>query len=65
MENIMFKNLSRMEVCRKMSMICQQSADETGPGIDHERLQNASNKFRQEADALAYPQQASAAECEK
>jgi hypothetical protein len=53
MENFMFRNLSRMQVCRKMAMICQQSADETDPGVDHERLQDASDKFRAEADQLA------------
>jgi hypothetical protein len=53
MENFMFRNLSRMQVCHKMAMICQQSANETDPGIDHDRLQNAANRFRVEADELA------------
>ena len=53
MEDTLFKNLSRIEVCRKMSAICQESADETKPGAERERLQTAANKFRDEADALA------------
>jgi hypothetical protein len=53
MKNTMFENLSPMEVCRKMSAICQQSADETAPGLSHERLQIATNKLKDEADTLA------------
>jgi hypothetical protein len=52
MENTQFKNLSPMEVCRKMSAICQKSADETSPGAARERLQTASNKLRDDADRL-------------
>ena len=50
MENTMFENLSPEEVCRKMSAICQKSADETPPGAARERLLAASRKFRNEAD---------------
>jgi hypothetical protein len=53
MEDNLFKNLSPIEVCRKMSAICQKSADETSPGAEQERLQTAANKFRDEADTLA------------
>jgi hypothetical protein len=53
MENTLFKNLSPIEVCRKMSAICQKSADETSPGAERERLQIASDKFRDKADNLA------------
>jgi hypothetical protein len=53
MEDTPFKNLSRIEVCRKMSAICQKSADETRPGAERERLRAAANKFSDEADALA------------
>jgi hypothetical protein len=53
MENILFRNLSPIEVCRKMSAICQKSADETSPGAERERLQIASDKFKDEADDLA------------
>ena len=49
----MFENLSPMEVCQRMSVICQKSADETLPGIEQERLQRVSDKFRDEADSLA------------
>ena len=47
----MFKNLSPIEVCQKMSAICQKSADETSPGTERERLQAAANKFVDEANA--------------
>jgi hypothetical protein len=53
MENTMFENLSPMEVCKRMSAICQKSADETRPGAEQERLLAAANEFRDEADALA------------
>jgi hypothetical protein len=53
MKDTLFKNLSPIEVCRKMSAICQKSADETRPGAEQERLRAAANKFRDEADALA------------
>jgi hypothetical protein len=53
MEDTLFKNLSPMEICRKMSAICQKSADETRPGAERERLLVAANEFRDEADALA------------
>jgi hypothetical protein len=53
MENTQFKNLSRMEICRRMSALCQKSADETIPGVDQDRFQMASDKFRDEADSLA------------
>ena len=52
MENRIFENLSQMEICRKMSVICQKSAEETLPGIDKQRLQTVSDYFRNEADAL-------------
>ena len=54
METPMFKNLSRKEICRRMSALCQRSADEAPAGIEQERLQVASNKFRVEADYLAF-----------
>ena len=53
MENTMFKNLSRMEVCRRMATICQKAADECMPGIQLEKFKMASDKFRNEADYLA------------
>jgi hypothetical protein len=53
MENTMFKNMSRMAICRRMATICQKSADETLPGVEQEKFQMASNKFREEADDLA------------
>jgi len=53
MENAMFRNLSPMEICRKMSAICQKSADETAPGIDKQRLQSVSDKLSDEADGFA------------
>ena len=48
----MFKNLSRIDICHRMSAICQMSADESLPGDEQARLQMASDKFRNEADAL-------------
>jgi hypothetical protein len=54
MENAMFKNLSPLEICRRMAAICQQSADETLPGIEQERFQRVSDKFTDEADDLAF-----------
>ena len=44
-----------------MAAICQRSADQTLPGLEQERLQHASDKFRDEADtlALAHLQQSS------
>jgi len=36
-----------------MAAICQRSADQTLPGPEQERLQLASDKFRDEADTLA------------
>ena len=61
MENPMFRNLSVIDVCRRMSAICQKSADESLPGIGQARLQMASDKFRSEADVLtlAHLQQSS------
>lgn len=53
MENLRFKNLSAIQVCHRMAAICQKSADQTVPGLEQQRLQLASNKFRDEADALA------------
>jgi len=53
MENLLFANLSRMEICRKMAAICQRSADGTRWGIERERLQLASDQFRKEANELA------------
>jgi hypothetical protein len=53
MEHTMFKSLSPLEICRRMSAICQEAADETPPGIEQERLQKVSDKFRDEADSLA------------
>jgi hypothetical protein len=54
MENAMFKNLSPLEICRRMAAICQQSADETLPGIEQMRFQRVSDKFRDEADHIAF-----------
>ena len=48
----MFKNLSRIDICHRMSAICQMSADESLPGDEQARHQMASDKFRNEADAL-------------
>jgi hypothetical protein len=42
-----------MEILRKMSALCQTSADETSPGAERERLQIAADKFRNEADTLS------------
>jgi hypothetical protein len=60
MENTLFKNLSPIEVCRKMSAICQKSADETSPGTERERLQKAADQFREEANALKFRDEANA-----
>ena len=60
MENTLFEKLSPLEVCRKMSALCQQSAEETSPGAQRERLQAAANKFKDEAIALKMGDQASA-----
>ena len=49
----MFRHLSQMEVCRRMTVICQKSADQTPPGAEHDQLQAASDKFRDEAKSLA------------
>lgn len=48
----MFKNLSTIVVCHRMAAICQMSADEALPGVLHDQLQAASDKFRNEADIL-------------
>ncbi len=53
MENPMFKNLSRMDVCRRMSALCKKSADETPAGDRRDGMQRASDKFQDEADQLA------------
>jgi hypothetical protein len=53
MENNRFKNLSAIQICNRMAAICQRSADQTLPGLEQERLQLASDKFRDEADTLA------------
>jgi hypothetical protein len=53
MEKLLFANLSRMEICRKMAAICQISADGTTWGIERERLQLASDQFKKEANELA------------
>ena len=53
MENTQFKNLSRLEICRIMAVLCQKAADETIPGADQDRFQMASDKFSDEADSLA------------
>jgi hypothetical protein len=47
------KHLSQMEICRRMSILCQWSANETPPGPEQDRLQFASRKFWIEADNLA------------
>jgi hypothetical protein len=54
MENLMFENMSRMEICRRMSAHCQRSADETPAGDERETMQRASDKFKDEADQLAF-----------
>ena len=54
METPTFKHLSRLEICQRMTALCQRSADETLPGPEQERLQFASDKFRMEADDLAF-----------
>jgi hypothetical protein len=53
MENTPFRNLSPMQICLRMAALCQRSADESLPGIDQDRFQMASDKFRDEADSLA------------
>jgi hypothetical protein len=53
MENTQFKNLSQLEICRIMAVLCQKAADETIPGPDQDRFQMASDRFRDEADSLA------------
>jgi hypothetical protein len=53
MENPRFKNLSAIQICNRMAAICQRSADEALPGLERERHQHASDKFRDEADTLA------------
>jgi len=52
MEHCIFENMSKIEICRKMSVICQQSADENFPGVDKARYQIVSDYFKGEADAL-------------
>ena len=42
-----------MEVCLRMATICQKAADESLPGIEQEKFQIASDKFRDEAGDLA------------
>ncbi|MEO8301667.1 MAG: hypothetical protein ABI608_07735 [Rhizomicrobium sp.] len=49
----MFKKLSAIEICHRMAAICQNSADANLPGLDRERFQIVSDKFREEADTLA------------
>jgi hypothetical protein len=53
METPTSKHLSQLEVCRRMSTLCQMSAAETPPGPEQERMQLASHKFSIEADELA------------
>jgi hypothetical protein len=53
MENSIFENLSAVQICNRMAAICQRSADETSAGLEQERFQAASDKFRNEADMLA------------
>jgi hypothetical protein len=53
MENNRFKNLSAIQICNRMAAICQKSADEALPGVEQDRHQQASDKFRNEADTLA------------
>ena len=60
MENTLFEKLSPLEVCQKMWALCQQSADETSPGAQRERLQAAANRFKEEAIALKMEDKAAA-----
>jgi hypothetical protein len=53
MENTMFRHLSPMQVCRRMAVICQKSANQTPAGAEHDQLQAASDKFSDEANSLA------------
>ena len=53
MENRTLKHLSQEEICRRMATLCRQSARETPPGPEQERMQIASYKFSFEADDLA------------
>jgi hypothetical protein len=53
MENRIFENLTPLEICRKMSVICQKAADETLPDMEKRRLQSACDLFNIEADALS------------
>ena len=53
MENRIFENLTPLEICKKMSVICQKAADETLPDMEKRRLQTACDHFNIEADALS------------
>jgi hypothetical protein len=53
MEKFVFKHLSQMEVCRRMAVICQESADQILPGAERDQFQAACDKFKAEAETLA------------
>jgi len=52
MEN-MFKKLSAIQNCLDIAAIIQRVADQTLPGLEQDRHQRASDKFRNEAVTLA------------
>jgi hypothetical protein len=53
MENTIFEHLTQMEICQRMAVICQKSADQSLPGAERDQFQAACDKFRDEADSLA------------
>ena len=54
MENHTLKHLSQVEICRRMATLCRQSAKETPPGPEQERMADrVCYKFSFEADDLA------------
>ena len=52
MEN-RFRNLSAIQNCLEIAAIIQRVADQTLPGLEQDRHQHASDKFRNEAVTLA------------
>ena len=41
-------------ICQRMSTLCQRPADETLSGPEHDRTEFASQKFKTEAEDLAF-----------
>lgn len=52
--SVMIKQLSAIEICQKFAVICQKTADQTPQGDEHDRSQNASERFKVEAKSLRY-----------